>query len=63
MKHQFILYYSIITKDHIAMHTISYEVKMNSWLTQSYLTLNRLVSMMPLNVRPHKLMIPTIAVI
>ena len=23
------------------MHTISYEVKMNSWLTQSYLTLNR----------------------
>ena len=45
------------------MHTISYEVKINSWLTQSYLTLNRLVSMMPLNVRPHKLMIPTIAAI
>ena len=24
MKHQFIVYYSIITKDHIAMHTISF---------------------------------------
>ena len=39
MKHQFIVYYSRITKDHIAMHTISYDVKVNSWLIQSYLIL------------------------